>query len=68
MSYNVLYNVYIHCVQVKYTYSEKVKVLKPAKALDRGQFRRKLNSAETALKLVSLAPLFTALNNEPKCK
>jgi hypothetical protein len=48
--------------------SEKAKPLKPAKLLDKAEFRRKLNNAETALRLISLSPLFTALNDEPKNK
>lgn len=45
--------------------SEKVKVLKPAKALDTAQFRRKMNEA-TALQLITLSPLFTTMNDVPK--
>ena len=45
--------------------SEKMKVLKPAKALDAAQFKRKLNEA-TALQLITLSPLFTTINDEPK--
>ena len=46
--------------------SEKVKALKPGKVLDQAEFRRKFTNAETALRLITLSPLFTALNNEPK--
>ena len=48
--------------------AEKAKVLKPPKALDKAQFRRKLNNVESALKLITLSPLFTSLNDEPKRK
>ena len=54
--------------QVKYMCGDKVKSLKPVKALDRLQFRRKLDNPQMALKLITLSPLFTALNDEPKRK
>jgi len=54
-------------VQVVCVCSQKVRALQPAKPIDSTQFRRLLD-ADTALKLVTLAPLFTALNDAPNSR
>ena len=51
--------------QVRYESSGNAKALKPAKSLDSTQFRRTLD-ADTALKIISLSPLFIALNDTPQ--
>ena len=45
--------------------SEKETPLQPPQPLDGTQFKKRLD-ANTALNLITLAPLFTALNDEPK--
>ena len=45
--------------------SGKETPLQPPQPLDDTQFKKRLD-ADAALNLITLAPLFTALNNEPE--
>ena len=51
---------------MKYVVSDKARDLNPPKVLDKHQFTRRLSDVQTALKLVTLSPLFTTLNDQCK--